>query len=91
MSINCTRCEGTGFLNNHCGPANDTDAEGIAPMDHDQLRQWIAANPETDFQVCDCCGDGDYWYGVPGEHYNVEDPRGWHGPYASNCGLCMCH
>jgi len=23
-----------------------------------------------DVQVCDCCGDGDGWYGIPGEHYN---------------------
>lgn len=45
----------------------------------------------SDASVCDCCGDGVEWYGEPGEHYNVDDPRGTQGPYADNGGLCQCH
>jgi len=46
----------------------------------------------ADLQVCDCCGNSvDAWHGIPGEHYNVEDPEGPNGPYAYNGGLCECH
>ena len=80
----CTRCEGTGFLN-----------IGQCPLDLYEDREavlaWIATNADHDIQVCDCCGNGEDWYGVPGEHYNTDDPRGPDGPYASNGGLCKCH
>lgn len=49
------------------------------------------AGIEHDIQVCDCCGDGDSWYDIPGEHYNAEDPIGHRGPYAYNGGRCECH
>lgn len=44
-----------------------------------------------DVQVCDCCGDGESWYGTPGEHYGPDDPPGPGGPYDYNGGLCECH
>lgn len=44
-----------------------------------------------DVKVCDCCGDGSEWYGVPGEHYGADDPIGENGPYRYNGGLCECH
>ena len=59
--------------------------------DGEAILQWIATHTDHDVQVCDCCGDGEEWYGTPGEHYNSEDPIGKHGPYASNGGLCRCH
>ena len=37
------------------------------------------------------CGDGDGWYGEPGQHYGAEDPPGKNGAYAYNGGLCKCH
>ena len=60
----CTRCEGTGFIEN---------------------------GGECDTAVCDCCGDGEGWYGIPGEHYNSDDPPGEDGLYRYNGGLCECH
>lgn len=44
-----------------------------------------------DVSVCDCCGDGEGWYGVRGEHYSDFDPKGAKGPYSSNGGLARCH
>ena len=81
MSLTCTRCDGTGFLN--------IPDEGIDEMDPDEVRIWII-NHDTDISLCDCCGDGDEWYGYPGEHYNQDDPPGRNGPYAYNGGLCEC-
>lgn len=88
MAINCTRCEGTGFLNLHQIP--DDEIEEL-DNDIDKICAWIDNNDGHDVQICDCCGDGEGWYGVPGEHYNSEDPIGRNGPYASNGGLCKCH
>jgi len=77
--MNCTRCQGTGWLNIEQVP----DGEPVA--------EWAHANTGHDVQVCDCCGDGEDWYGQPGEHYGPDDPRGLDGPYAYNGGLCECH
>lgn len=44
-----------------------------------------------DVVICDCCGDGDGWYGEAGQHYGADDPLGPDGPYASNGGLCGCN
>ena len=52
---------------------------------------WIKANKDHDVQVCDCCGDGEGWYGEPGQHYTREDPPGKGGAYDYNGGLCECH
>lgn len=84
MEMGCTRCEQTGFLNLDQIP----ETEG---MDHHEILTWLQKHKNNDVQVCDCCGDGEYWYGEPGEHYGVEDPQGPDGPYAYNGGLCECH
>jgi len=81
----CTRCEGTGFINTDQIP-DDTDL--ISDKDY---FTWIAAHKDHDVQVCDCCGNGESWYGISGEHYNSDDPQGDRGPYAYNGGLCECH
>ena len=85
MATTCTRCENSGFLNLH------QIEDPIDLTSEDAILQWITANPDSDVQVCDCCGDGEGWYGVPGEHYNSDDPPGPNGPYACNGGLCQCH
>lgn len=81
--MNCTRCEGTGFLNFEQVP---DELRG----DTDKVLEWIAdiesqkdslggcschISPPCsycmlchDVSICDCCGDGDGWYGEPGEH-----------------------
>lgn len=59
--MNCTRCDGTGFLNAHQLP-EDNPPNGI-----EEILAWIEANDDHDVQVCDCCGDGESWYGTPGE------------------------
>lgn len=87
MALTCTRCEGTGFLNLH----QIADSIPVDEMDHEQILKWLETHTDNDVQVCDCCGDGETWYGYPGEHYNNEDPAGPGGPYAYNGGLCECH
>jgi len=83
--MTCTRCESTGFLN------IDQIGDWAEDKDHDEILQWIIDNEDHDVSVCDCCGDSEYWYGIPGEHYNENDPGGNEGPYAYNGGLCKCH
>lgn len=87
MPTTCTRCENTGFLN------IDQVEESVRDTGADAILEWIAEHGDgyNDVQVCDCCGDGEEWYGVPGEHYNNEDPPGPSGPYAYNGRLCECH
>ena len=55
------------------------------------ILKWIADHLKAEEQVCDCCGDGEEWYGTPGEHYITNDPIGYNGPYAYNGGLYKCH
>lgn len=89
MPITCTRCEGTGFINLH----QICEFE-LSMMDDDLIEnvpEWIRTHEGHDVSVCDCCGDGEDWYGTPGEHYNREDPSGDRGPYSYNGGLCECH
>ena len=91
MPLTCTRCEGTGFLNLHQIP-NIYIVKAESANDFNKaILDWIADHNDHDVSVCDCCGDGEEWYGVPGEHYNSEDPPGQDGPYAYNGGLCECH
>jgi hypothetical protein len=84
--MNCTRCQGTGFLN----PENIPDevlVEGV-----DAVMRWIPDHPDLEVMVCDCCGNGeDSWYGDPGNHYTSADPVGKSGPYAYNGGLAECN
>jgi len=88
--MTCTRCGGTGFLDYEQLPDDvliQFDKHGC-----DWLLDWLTKNGEDyDTQVCDCCGDGEGWYGEPGEHYNSDDPPGNNGPYQYNGGLCECH
>lgn len=84
--MKCTRCDGTGFLNDGQIP------EDVRDRDHEGILRWMQfTEMNHDISVCDCCGDGNYWYGTPGEHYGPDDPRGDDGPYAYNGGLCECH
>lgn len=89
MATPCTHCE-AGFLNLHqvdeatLQEFNRTGEEKV-------IFAWMEANLPHDVAVCDCCGDGEGWYGIPGEHYNSDDPPGRTGPYAYNGGLCECH
>lgn len=84
--MNCTRCEGTGFLN--IGQTPEAISDGGIWL----ILKWMnETNTEHDVTVCDCCGDGEDWHGEPGEHYGSGDPQGNHGPYAYNGGLCECH
>jgi hypothetical protein len=82
----CTRCNGSGFLNLYQVP-KDVQDRGI-----DAILAWMKNEKEPhDVQVCDCCGDGGWWYGEAGEHYHLDDPRGKDGPYAYNGGLAECN
>ena len=91
MSLTCTRCENSGFLN--LGQIDEAVLKiaDESPGFHAFILAWIENHSEHDVQVCDCCGDGEDWYGIPGEHYNSEDPAGHNGPYAYNGGLCECN
>ena len=81
----CTRCEGEGFINLEQIPESERSE------DADVILSWIARNEVHDVQVCDCCGDGEGWYGVKGHHYIGGDYQGSQGPYEHNGGLCQCH
>ena len=84
----CTRCNGEGFLNLDQIPEIElTFFDG----ENEKILSWICKNENHDVQVCNCCGDGDDWYGEAGRHYTSDDPVGDHGPYAYNGGLCECH
>ena len=85
MSLTCTRCQGSGFLNIEHVP-DSVDADDI-----DAVLKWIAEHDDHDCCICDCCGDMEGWYGEPGEHYGNDDPPGPGGPYEYNGGLCECH
>lgn len=91
MSLTCTRCSGSGFLNLEQSGEDAIDSFNEAPDFHDAVLKWIMSNEGHDVMVCDCCGNGESWYGVPGEHYNADDPPGKNGPYVYNGGLCRCH
>lgn len=82
----CTRCGGTGFLNIEQIPGDDVSTGTI-----EEILAWIKSHSGHDVQVCDCCGDGENWYGHPGYHYEAGDVPGSGGPYADNGGLCKCH
>lgn len=87
MAIQCNHCQGAGFLN-----LDQIEDQSVTEGDADAILKWIAAQTEPhDVSICDCCGDGEGWYGEPGRHYTSEDPVGKHGPYAYNGGLCECH
>ena len=83
----CKVCGGTGFKNIDQIPEGEIGDGSI-----EDVQNWIAAQTGPhDVCVCDCCGDGDAWYGEAGQHYGSDDPPGMHGPYSYNGGLCKCH
>ena len=86
IAITCTRCD-QGFLNTHQMPEHIRYYLNSPKT----MLNWLSHNKDNDISVCDCCGDGEDWYGFPGEHYNNNDPMGKNGPYAYNGGLCECH
>ena len=81
--MNCTRCEGTGFIN--IGQVE------VKLCGEDEIQKWINENTDHDVSVCDCCGDGDEWHGEAGRHYTNADPMGMSGPYGYNGGVAECH
>ncbi len=86
MSLSCTRCDNSGFIN--IGQVPDELCERD---DVEETLKWVKANTGHDVTVCECCGDGEEcWHGIPGEHYNDDKP-GKGGPYEYNGGLCECH
>lgn len=88
MSLTCTRCGGSGFLN-----IEQVDESILkifeASGQHTVILCWMDANEEHDVQVCDCCGNGASWHRVPGEHSAAD--YGPNGPYAYNGGLPECY
>lgn len=79
----CTRCEGTGFLN-----LDQINEDPIVDEDHESILKWLEKNTDNDVQVCDCCGDGEEWYGEPGEHFTGGEGREC---YDYNGGLPECN
>ncbi len=90
--VDCTRCQGTGFLNTHQLNIETYGSDIPDLSDPEDVLFWIKTHVCHDVQVCDCCGDGESeWRDVPGSHYNSDDPPGPDGPYAYNGGFCECH
>lgn len=85
--MNCTRCGGFGFLNLEQAPLS------IAEQGVESVQTWMATDEGkvSDVAICDCCGNGEVWYGEPGQHYTTADPAGTDGPYAYNGGLAECY
>ena len=64
----------------------------LESWDINTIQHWIKFNPEShNVQICDCCGNGEVWYGEPGEHFQDGDHGGPNGPYAYNGGLPECY
>jgi len=89
--VNCNRCKTTGFLN--LEQLDDVDPLLVAAVleaPAHRVALWIQAGASrTDVQVCDCCGNGEEWYGERGEHEKSD--FGLAGPYAYNGGLPECN
>lgn len=81
--MHCTRCESTGFLNIHQLPSSLQEGltPHDVPYLHshftiqltggewrETVLKWIENNQDHDVQVCDCCGNGEVWWGEPGQH-----------------------
>lgn len=89
--MTCTRCENTGFLNLF-QIDQETIANWEATGDNNIILEWIKTHTEPhDVSVCDCCGNGEMWYGEPGEHFMGGDHAGREGPYGYNGGLPECN
>jgi len=77
--MNCTRCDGTGFLNIHQVP------EDIARLGPESILLWVNGTEDHDVKVCDCCGNGEDWYGEPGTHTTEPTSSGWDTPGIPEC------
>lgn len=74
----CTRCDGTGFIN-----WDDRLPKHVYELEADKVLEYISnffGLEDTDMSVCDCCGNGESWYGEPGSH-NPNDAE-----EMANCG-----
>lgn len=80
--MKCNRCKGTGFLNAHLIPCFDV-------LSFETILSWLEDQVNSDVKICDCCGNGQTWYGTPGQHYSEDDPSGPTGPYDG--GVAECH
>ncbi len=88
--IMCLKCDGFGYLNPELIPAKIRKAADKAESQQ-PIVDWMNSTIGCQVAVCDCCGDGERWYGTPGGHYSEDDPAGADGPYLYNGGLCECH
>lgn len=79
--MNCSRCDGTGFLN------SEQITEEMWDKGLYHILDFISSK-EADISICDCCGDGHGGYGDPGGHYRGENPK---EAYAYNGGLPECN
>ena len=86
--MNCTRCQGVGVLNYEQVPEAEWQAIENSDDREGDILKWIEEHDDHDVMVCDCCGDGEGWHGMPGEH--DESQFGRDGPYAYNGGLPEC-
>lgn len=69
--MNCTRCSGTGFLNLEHLEELDPGIFMLFEQrgDHNMVLNWIKTETrDHDVSVCDCCGNGEDWFGTPGMH-----------------------
>lgn len=73
--MNCTRCDGSGFLNLDQIP--DAEMQQIDAMADDTMDRAMAIlgwmylqKTPNDVCICDCCGDddGENWHFEPGVH-----------------------
>ena len=69
--MTCNRCGGSGMLNHnqivqHWPWLDGDPARALAALEEAGLQLGV----DHDVQVCDCCGDGENWHGVPGQHDN---------------------
>lgn len=86
----CTRCGGTGLLNEHLVPESMWAQHERGELPLEDILQ-LLRDEQPDVTACDCCGDGEeQWHGEPGAHYEGGDDPGPRGPYARNGGLPRC-
>ena len=72
--MNCTRCDGTGFLNLHQIP----DSELYYLDSPEAIAEWMERNQDNDVQVCDCCG----------KYLRTKDGQGVSGVSHGLCEQC---
>ena len=78
--MHCTRCDGTGFLN-----LEQIEDDAVHDGGFDEIMKWLKENDGHEVGICDCCGDGDGWYGEPGETSTDPNAGGWDTPGVPGC------